>query len=39
VKNWLDTSNKRCSRKPVKEGTIFKSLWMILTLSYRKFFY
>jgi hypothetical protein len=20
VKNWLDTSNKRCSRKPVKEG-------------------
>jgi len=26
VKNWLDTSNKRCSRKPVKEGTILKSL-------------
>jgi hypothetical protein len=22
VKNWLDMSNKRCSRKPVKEGTI-----------------
>lgn len=22
VKNWLDTSNKRCSRKPVKEGMI-----------------
>jgi hypothetical protein len=20
VKNWLDTSNKRCARKPVKEG-------------------
>ncbi len=24
VKNWLDTSNKRCSRKPVKEGTILE---------------
>jgi hypothetical protein len=23
VKNWLDTSNKRCSRKPVKEGKSF----------------
>jgi hypothetical protein len=25
VKNWLDTSNKRCSRKPVKEGNSFES--------------